>query len=310
MSVVLPSFISILLLAMPMIWWGCSGEDYFTDVYELNTPSDSSYFSVSGIMKLNNKPYDNSQQGMAVWDSLAFVFNEGGYCRIIDLHNKRHVASTRLASFDGSNHANTVSFGSFLVPDEGVPLFYVSRWEPPVTCYVEHYDMQTNRFELMQTINTVHTKYQGWYSNFVIDQDRKRLYTVMMEHVADSILNIRSYNIPDLGENMVTLGKEDVLSEVELNLGVAHIWQGAFIYGRQLLILYGGWNDGERGMLVVDLDEYKTKNHDFSWFPYEPEAVAFYNHSLIMNTNGYGVYYLWHFEWHPGQDHKNQSLLQ
>ena len=309
LPIILRLFICMFYLIMPMVWLGCSGNEDFVDNYGLNTPSDSSYFSVSGIMKLNNKPFGNSQQGMAVWDSLAFVFNEGGFCRIIDLHNKQQVALSRLASFDSSNHANTVSFGDFFQSDDDVPLFYVSRWEPPVTCFVEHYNMSTNRFELLQTITTVHSRYQGWYSNFVIDSDSARLYTVMTEHVADSILNIRSYHIPDLDERKITLNSDDVLSEVELNLRVAHIWQGVFIYEHQLMILYGGWNDSERGMLIVNLADYKTKNHDFSWFPYEPEAVAFYNHSLIMNTNGYGVYYLWHFKWHQEQDYKNQSLL-
>jgi hypothetical protein len=297
-------FIQILFVGM-----ACQSE---SNIIEQNNVSqekhvvypDSSYFEVSKLMDLapyvsqvqNGISHYYSQEGMAVYDDTAFILNECGFCRIINLQSKQVLTQINLASFSTYNHANNACFSQkFYDPEDPYPLLYVSPCNAPPTCYVERYQDSSNSFELIQTIHVATKSYNKYYTNFNLDNDNSLMYVFFVMNNSSCI--IRSYKLPNIEAKDVTLTDSDMVSEYKYKFSDIHVWQGSYFYKGVLYVLYGGEQEKERGFYALNLASLTYKDLDFSSkFSKEPEAIAFYNHFLIINGNGDGIYFLYHLK--------------
>ena len=78
-----------------------------------------------------------SAQGMAIWNDEAFLFNDGGHCRVLDLKKGIVVREFNLASSGKNTHVNAACFSNVFPNDSKPPLIYISEYNTPSRCFVE-----------------------------------------------------------------------------------------------------------------------------------------------------------------------------
>lgn len=148
----------------------------------------------------------------------------------------------------------------------------------------------------MQTIHIKTNKYNNYFTNFNLDNENSLLYVFFIYNYNSCV--IRSYRLPNINVADVSLTDVDMVSEYKFNFTKSHIWQGSLYYNNTLYVLYGGELEKERGFYILDLSKQKVTDIDFSskFASQEPEALSIYKHYLIVNTNGDGIYYLYHLK--------------
>ena len=171
-----------------------------------------------------------SAQGMAIWRDKAYLFNECGNCRVLDLKNGIVIGYVTLGSAGKDNHVATACFGNEFPPTSNMPAIYLAEFSGKSRCFVEN--IKDNTSILLQTIeakeNGKNYRIQCW----LVDSESERLYSVSGKQSIDSLgrcpVVIRGYRLPMLSEDHnVLLTEKDKQDEFVLDF--PNCLQGAVI---------------------------------------------------------------------------------
>lgn len=241
-----------------------------------------------------------SAQGMAIWGDNAYLFNDGGHCRVLNLVSGRVQGEFDLASAGGKTHVNAACFGTESCNGNS-PLIYISEYNSPSRCFVEC--VGDTGSSLVQTIQAQDNMKNRFVQAWAIDSKRQYLYAIARKTPQKGMtrninVEIVKYRLPSLKEGKnVILTNEHILDvfEVPFHNGV----QGAKIRGKYLYIVTGlqeashGEINAERAIQVVNLQQQKLiKSIDLTYVTTnEPEDIDFYKGKCLLycGQNG-GIY--------------------
>lgn len=243
-----------------------------------------------------------SAQGMAIWDNYAYLFNDGGHCRVIDLESGVTIREFDLACSEMNPHINNASFGKEKTADSELPFVYVSETDKPHRCFVEN--ISGDQPTLVQIIEAKEKGKLYPNHNWVVDRDSNYLYGInrRWHDYLDEEGNVKNYvtkyNLPQINEGkFITLSEKDVVDRFEVIF--ASVMQDAVIKGCMMYILTGyhemahGKKGAKRALIIIDLEKKKIDKYiDLTYLTTnEPEGVDFWNTKcfIFCGQNG-GLY--------------------
>lgn len=245
-----------------------------------------------------------SAQGMAIWGDRAFLFNDGGLCRVLDLRAGEVVREFYLASAGKNTHVNAACFGKKKTEDGIYPAIYISEYYSPSRCFVECFNDTAST--LLQTIQAQEKGKVMFVQSWVVDNERKSLYAIARQSPPKGEKNskkvkIFQYRLPALfeGKNII-LSEKDLIDSfvVEFSSGT----QGCKIKGKYLYIVSGlqemsrGQFNADRAIQVIDLKQQKlVKIIDLTNITTnEPEDMDFYRGKALLYAGQNGGLYKVH----------------
>lgn len=243
-----------------------------------------------------------SAQGMAIWSDEAFLFNDGGGCRVLNLRTGKVMREFSLASAGKKNHVNAACFRRENADGGNRPVIYISEYNSPSRCFVECLNDTVST--LVQTIQAQNKGKAVFVQSWVVDNDGKSLYAIARQappkgETNSSKVKISKYRLPDLSEGAnVTLSEKDCADSFIVDF--ASGTQGGKISGKYLYIVTGlqetsrGQFNAARAIQVVDLKKRKlVKTIDLTYITTnEPEDIDFYRNKMILYTGQNGGLYM------------------
>ena len=243
-----------------------------------------------------------SAQGMAIYGDTAYLMNDGGLCRVLDLKRRNIVRSFNVGSSAKGNHINNACFGKVDSKSGELPLLYLSECMGKGRCFVEQ--LTADSSILVQTIEAFKGGKNYRMTNWVVDNEKGHLYGITRNRQAllDSAWNVKchivKYRIPTLNEGpKVNLSEKDVIDQFEVIY--PNILQGCKIRGNKLFLVTGlqqslGYRkDSQRAILVIDLRKKElVEQIDLTYLTTnEPEDMDFYkNYALLYCGQEGGLY--------------------
>lgn len=242
-----------------------------------------------------------SAQGMAIWEDNAYLFNDGGHCRVLDLETEEVIYEFDLASSGEKMHVNAACFGVETIDDNDIPVIYVSEYKSPSRCFVENIINQNS--VLVQTIQAIENEKNMVVQTWVVDNNNNNLYAIARQSSPDGGKNstrirIIKYRLPKLNEGSnIILSEKDQLDVffVDFESGT----QGGIIKGRFLYLPTGlqesarGAFNAKRVLQVIDLKKKKLiRQMDLTYITTnEPEDIDFYYGSALLYCGQQGGIY-------------------
>lgn len=242
-----------------------------------------------------------SAQGMAIWGDEAYLFNDGGGCRVLNLRTGKVMREFSLASAGKKTHVNAACFGRENADGGSRPVIYISEYNSPSRCFVEC--LNDTASTLVQTIQAQNKGKAVFVQSWVVDNDGKSLYAIARQsppkgetHTAK--VKITKYRLPALSEGAnVVLTEKDIMDSYVVDF--ANGTQGGKVKGRYLYIVSGlqeasrGQFNAERAIQVVDLKKRKlAKTIDLTYITTnEPEDMDFYHNKMILYAGQNGGLY-------------------
>lgn len=242
-----------------------------------------------------------SAQGMAIYGDDAFLMNDGGRCRQLDLKTGTIKRQFKLACSPSNPHVNNACFGIEKIENSLYPVIYISECrEGGFHCFVESLDSVPI---LLQTILAKNEDKTVRAINWVVDRKQYVLYAVTrVEKHLDSKGSVRNtitkYRLPRLGEgSIVILTEKDVLDSFDVVF--PNILQGCKIKGNFLYLVTGleqslcYRKDSQRAIQVIDLKNKKlSKTIDLTFLTTnEPEDIDIYKgKGLVYCGQEGGIY--------------------
>lgn len=246
--------------------------------------------------------YQNkSAQGMAIYDDKAYLMNEGGSCRVLNLLTGKVERSFFVCSAAKDNHCNSACFGKNCGDEDGMPLLYISECYNSGRCFVER--LTENSSVTVQTIEATKNGKNWRMSNWVLDNKNGYLYALTRnrkEHI-DSVGNVRcyviKYRIPSLVEGAyVRFSEKDIIDKFELIY--PNVLQGSKIRKNKLFLVTGLQQsivnkESKRAILVVDLAKKEIiKSVDLTYLTTnEPEDIDFFGKKCLLYCGQEGGIY-------------------
>ena len=241
-----------------------------------------------------------SAQGMAIWQDCAYLFNDGGHCRVLNLKNGKIVNEFELASSDKNTHVNSACFIQ-IQDSETQPLLYITEYNKPSRCFVEQ--LKGNKTELVQVIKAQNNGKDSFIQTWIVDGNKSSLYSVTRmappqgEKNTDKI-KIVKYKLPLLNDGReIVLSEKDCLDSyiVEFASGT----QGGIIRGNYMYLASGlqaashGQFNAKREIQIVDLTKKKiVKTIDLTYLTTnEPEDLDFYENKCLLYCGQEGGIY-------------------
>lgn len=232
-----------------------------------------------------------SAQGMAIWGDEAFLFNDGGHCRVLNLKSNNIVSEFDLASADANTHVATACFGVEILDSCKIPVIYTAEFVGKSRCFVEK--IGNGHVNLVQTIEVTEKGKNYRIQCWLVDVDSEDLYSVSgrqnVDTHGDCPVVIRKYRLPRLSEGKkIYLTERDKRDEFTLNF--PNCLQGATIKNSKLYIATGFQQSqsnnprGRRSLKIIDLKHKRIiKDIDLTFLTTnEPEGLAFYNNKLLL----------------------------
>lgn len=242
-----------------------------------------------------------SAQGMAVYGDDAFLMNDGGGCRQLDLKTGKLKREFKLACAEKNPHVNNACFGVEKKENGHFPLIYISECrEGGFRCFVESLDSVP---VLLQTIHAQTGDKVVRAINWVVDCKNNVFYVVTrVEKHLDSKGSVRNtitkYRLPRLDEgNIVVLTEKDVIDSFDVLF--PNILQGCKIKGDYMYLVTGlqqsqsHRKDSQRAIQVIDLKKKElAKTIDLTYMTTnEPEDIDFYNSKCLVYCGQEGGLY-------------------
>lgn len=232
-----------------------------------------------------------TEQGMAIYNNMAFLFYDTGICKVFDLKKNKYVREFSLGSKSVNNHANCACFGKVIFLNSEFPLLYISECRPPQRCFVEC--LTDTGAVLVQTIiikrKGVNAKSYDW----LVDNKREMIYTIGKRKSrgksGSSLHRINKYRLPKLSEGKyIKFTDKDVLDSFDIEF--PNMLQGGTIKGDYLYLPTGQQESvsnkktKERVLIVVNLKTHKIERKiDLGGITKkEPEDCDFYKGNLIL----------------------------
>ena len=243
-----------------------------------------------------------SAQGMAICGDTAYLMNDGGICRVLDLQKGNVARSFNVSSSADGNHINNACFGKQKRNDKKPPLLYLSECMGKGRCFVEQ--LEGDASKLVQTIEAFKNGKNWRMTNWVVDNDNGFLYGVtrnrkeLLDSAWNVVCHIVKYRIPSLDEGLkVSLSEKDLIDHYEVIY--PNILQGCKIRKGKLYLLTGLMQtqshrkDSQRTILVVDLKKKKLiKSYDLTYMTTnEPEDIDFHKGKWLLYCGGEGGIY-------------------
>ena len=242
-----------------------------------------------------------SAQGMAIWGDNAYLFNDGGHCRVLNLKSGVVDGEFDLASAGKNNHVNAACFGNDMLVGNSIPLLYVSEYKEPSRCFVE--SINDTSSVLVQTIQIQDKGKPVFVQSWILDRKNGFLYAIartspLKGTKTSSRVKISKYMLPSLseGENIV-LSESDCLEHffVEFASGT----QGGVIKGKYMYLPTGlqesarGRFNAERFVQVIDLKKrVLVKRINLTYITTnEPEDMDFYKGKALLYCGQEGGVY-------------------
>lgn len=242
-----------------------------------------------------------SAQGMAIYGNDAFLMNDGGGCRQLDLKTGKIKRQLKLACASKNPHVNNACFGVEKYGNNHFPAIYISECrEGGFHCFVENLDSVP---VLLQTIHAIDDNKIVRAINWVVDTKQCVLYAfTRVEKHLDSKGSVRNtitkYRLPKLEEgNAVILTEKDKIDSFDII--IPNILQGCKIKGNNVYLVTGLEQslshrmDSQRAIQVIDLKKKKLlKSIDLTFLTTnEPEDIDFYKgKGLIYCGQEGGIY--------------------
>lgn len=242
-----------------------------------------------------------SAQGMAIWADNAYLFNDGGHCRVLNLKSGIIEREFDLASSGKNMHVNTACFGNDIIDGNVKPVIYISEYKDKSRCFVEN--ITDSSSTLIQTIQANERGKNKFVQTWVVDNKSNCLFAIARRNPEKGTnrninVGITKYRLPKLTEGtLVNLDEKDVLGyyEVPFHNGI----QGAKIRGRYLYIVTGLQEmssdkiNANRAIKVVDLRNGRIRKEiDLTYVTTnEPEDLDFYHGKALLYTGQNGGLY-------------------
>ena len=250
----------------------------------------------------NNK----TAQGMAIFNDTAFLMNDGGTCRMLNLKTGKVTKVIKLKCSIFNPHINTACLRNTIGGDN--PYIYISETRNQYRCFVEQ--ILSNSSVLVQTIsfkstgNGNNTPVLNW----VVDSPNNCIFGIKRNNIkckSGEFLNtIYKFRLPKISEgNNVEFSDADVLDKFSLYFGKS--LQGCKIRDSLLLVVSGFQEMAQqkkaakRQIFVIDLKKKCIlKTIDLTYVTVnEPEDIDFYQDRILLycGQNG-GIYTVEYFK--------------
>lgn len=233
-----------------------------------------------------------SAQGMAIYGEYAFLFNDGGGCRKLNLLSGKIIEEFQLASSTENPHVNNACFGIERINSSQFPLLYISECKVGgFRCFVESIE-STPR--LVQTIRTMINGKQLPVVSWVVGIQEKALYAVTkgakeIDSLGNLKISITKFRLPKVNEGKsIELTEKDMIERFCVYF--PNTVQGAKIIGKNLYITcglqqsYSHLKRAKRAIQVVDLEKKKlSRTIDLTYVTTnEPEDIDFYKEKCLL----------------------------
>lgn len=242
-----------------------------------------------------------SAQGMAIYGEYAFLFNDGGGCRQLNLVTGKIDREFELASSSENPHVNNACFGTEILTDSLFPLLYISECKSEgYCCFVESIE-STPR--LVQTIRTNINGRQLPVVSWVVSISEKALYAITkgtkeIDSLGNLKITITKFKLPKVNE-----GKDIELTENDI-IDSFHVYfpntvQGGKIIGHSLYLAcglqqsYSHLKRAKRAIKIIDLEKKQLfKTIDLTYITTnEPEDIDFYKGKCLLYCGQQGGIY-------------------
>lgn len=259
---------------------------YLLAFLSLSSVSGQLLYPVVG--KYNNK----TAQAMAIWKETAYVFNDGGHCRVFDLRNCQMKYEFDLSSADKNNHVNAANFGFEKKDGSVTPYLYVTEYNSPSRCFVEK--IGNKRTDLVQIITAQKKGKNLKVSIWCVDSENRRLYclirnTAELQTKGYATNTIIAFRLPLISEGKeILLSEKDILSEfvVPFPNGVqdAVIREGYMYIASGLQQSSSHQPNSRRAIRIIDLKKKVLKKTiDLTLLTTnEPEGIDFFNNKMLL----------------------------
>lgn len=242
-----------------------------------------------------------SAQGMVVFSDSAFVFNDGGRCRVLNLKSGKIVREFLLGSSPQNPHVNTACFGKEKPTGSDMPYMYISETRGQFRCFVEQLIADSSLH-----VQTIAAKVKGKpldVKTWVVDTKNGCLYGITRDYrklneKKEYRNTLYKFRLPKVDEGKdVVLTENDILDKYDLSF--ASGIQGGKMKGDNLYVSAGREEtvrnriDAKRVIHVVDLKKRCVKKTiDMTYVTVnEPEDIDFYKGDILLfcGQNG-GIY--------------------
>lgn len=232
-----------------------------------------------------------SAQGMAIWGDRAFLFNEGGDCRVLNLRNGNVVSGFSLGSANKKNHVATACFGKEFPQGGNLPALYIAEFSGLSRCFVENVSDSSSL--LLQIIEAKEKGENYLIQCWLVDTINGFIYTVSGRQTADSEgrwpVVFRKYNLPKLKDGkQIVLTEQDKLDQFEMNF--SNCLQGGCIRRGYMYIVTGFQQSryesvrAKRSLKIINLKNKSLKKEiDLTYTTTnEPEGFDFFKNEALM----------------------------
>lgn len=243
-----------------------------------------------------------SAQGIAIWGNNAYLFNDGGHCRIYNINSEKIIGEFDLASSGKNTHVNAACFGRDYVNGNQMPVIYISEYRKPSRCFVEN--ITDTASTMVQTIRVQKHGKDVFIQSWIVDNEMCKLYTVSRMSPLKGEKNTKQVRISKYRLPLLDEGEDIILTEKDCQdtflVEFANAIQGGKIKGGCLYIVSGlqetsrGKFNAERAIQVIDLKKRKIlKSIDLTHITVnEPEDMDFYNNKAILYCGQNGGLYI------------------
>ena len=238
-----------------------------------------------------------SAQGMAIYKDYAFLFSDGGLCRMLNLKTGDVDGEFSLESSGKDTHVNCACFSRQYVPGYPMPALYITEFWGKRRCFVEL--VKEGKSKLIQTIEYVNRQgVNPFVREWIVDNKDQALYAVIREGNREKKNTIKKFLLPKLDSgSSITLTDDHIVDE--FSVVFENALQGGIIFGRYMYITTGASSlqgEGEylaREIKVIDLKRKElVRSIDLkSVTMNEPEDIDFYNGRCLLYAGGTGGVY-------------------
>jgi len=242
-----------------------------------------------------------SAQGMVIYENRAFVFNDGGRCRVLNLNTGKIEKEFLLGSAPLNPHVNTACFGKEKPISGNLPYMYVSETRGQFRCFVEQLIVDSSLH-----VQTITAKVKGkplQMKTWIVDIKNNFLYGITRDYKKLNDKGEFRNTMYKLRLPKVSEGRDVVLTEKDIyekyDLYFASGIQGGKIKNNYLYLTTGREQtaekrgDSKRAIYVIDLQNKRIKNViDMTYITVnEPEDIDFYKGNILLfcGQNG-GIY--------------------
>ena len=236
-------------------------------------------------------------QAMAIYDDYAYLFNDSGLCRILNLKNGRIEGEFMLQCAAKDTHVNSACFSRRFAKGYSIPALYITEFYGKRRCFVELINDKCSK--LVQTIEykDSHGAYP-FVREWMVDNEEQMLYALIRRPDREEINEIIKFSLPLLGNGVhIVLSDKDVLDKFTVRF--VNGPQGGVIRGRYMYVatgftpLHGEGKYFDREIMVIDLKRKKLiRSIDISKVTMnEPEGLDFYKGNCLLFAGGTGGIY-------------------